>query len=195
MSHRYTSSCPLGCKVYVGGLTQHASREELEGIFERYGRLRNVFVARNPPGFAFIEYENPDDAEDSVRALDGRNVCGVRARVEISHGKSKPKDFSRGGGFRDRNNDRGNDRRMDNHRDSGYGRERPFNTRDRDYGREKIRRRSRSVEKRRNSYNSRSSSSSDKRGGVRDRKANERSDYRSERRRPVNIPSKSRSRS
>ena len=72
MSNRYQSSCPLDCKVYVGGLTRHASREEIEDAFGRYGKLRNVFVARNPPGFAFVEYDDPQDAEDSVRALDGR---------------------------------------------------------------------------------------------------------------------------
>ena len=72
MSNRYQSSCPLDCKVYVGGLTRNASREEVGRAFGHYGKLKNVFVARNPPGFAFIEYEDPQDAEDSVRALDGR---------------------------------------------------------------------------------------------------------------------------
>lgn len=73
MSNRYSSSSSsLDSKVYVGGLTQSASKDEIEEAFERYGRLRNVFVARNPPGFAFVEYENSKDAEDSVRALDGR---------------------------------------------------------------------------------------------------------------------------
>ena len=111
MSNRYQSSCPLDCKVYVGGLTRHASREEIEDAFGRYGKLRNVFVARNPPGFAFVEYDDPQDAEDSVRALDGRYelkqiifeesnfekltifrmICGTRVRVEISHGKTKSK--------------------------------------------------------------------------------------------------------
>lgn len=35
-------------------------------------------------GFAFIEFEDPRDAEDSVRELDGRTVCGVKIRVEIA---------------------------------------------------------------------------------------------------------------
>ena len=43
----------------------------------RYGPLRNVWVARNPPGFAFVEFEDPRDAEDSVKALDGTYVVFI----------------------------------------------------------------------------------------------------------------------
>ena len=61
----------LDCKVYVGELGYGAAKQELEDIFSRYGPLRNVWVARNPPGFAFVEFEDPRDAEDSIRGLDG----------------------------------------------------------------------------------------------------------------------------
>lgn len=37
---------------------------------------------------AFVEFESPRDAEDAVRGLDGRTICGRRARVEVSSGKS-----------------------------------------------------------------------------------------------------------
>lgn len=59
------------CKVYVGNLGNNASKNELEDVFTKYGPLRNVWVARNPPGFAFVEFEDPRDAEDAVRGLDG----------------------------------------------------------------------------------------------------------------------------
>uniref|UniRef100_A0A915IDE5 RRM domain-containing protein n=1 Tax=Romanomermis culicivorax TaxID=13658 RepID=A0A915IDE5_ROMCU len=65
------SDCPPGCKIYVGGLPERASRSELEQIFNRYGSLRTVWVARRPPGFAFIEFDDARDAEDACRALDG----------------------------------------------------------------------------------------------------------------------------
>jgi len=81
-------------KVYVGDLGNNASKGELEDSFSYYGRLRSVWVARNPPGFAFIEFEDPRDAEDAVRGLDGRSVCGRRVRVELSTGRSRSRGFS-----------------------------------------------------------------------------------------------------
>lgn len=57
------------CLIFSGN---NASKGELEDAFSYYGRLRSVWVARNPPGFAFIEFEDPRDAEDAVRGLDGR---------------------------------------------------------------------------------------------------------------------------
>ena len=40
-------------------------------------------------GFAFIEFEDFRDAEDAVRDMDGRHVCGVRIKVEMARKSSK----------------------------------------------------------------------------------------------------------
>ena len=40
-------------------------------------------------GFAFIEFEDPRDAEDAVRDMDGRYVCGVRIRCEMAKNSSR----------------------------------------------------------------------------------------------------------
>ena len=37
-------------KVYVGDLGSGGSKPELEREFEKYGALKSVWVARNPPG-------------------------------------------------------------------------------------------------------------------------------------------------
>ena len=66
-----TSDWNLDCKVYVGDLGYGCAKQELEEVFSKYGVLRNVWVARKPPGFAFVEFEDSRDAEDAVRALDG----------------------------------------------------------------------------------------------------------------------------
>ena len=58
--------------IFPNSSGSNASKQELEESFSYYGPLRNVWVARNPPGFAFVEFEECRDAEDSVRGLDGR---------------------------------------------------------------------------------------------------------------------------
>ncbi|XP_075158818.1 RNA-binding protein 1-like isoform X2 [Haematobia irritans] len=88
----------LACKVYVGNLGSSASKYEIENAFSKYGPLRNVWVARNPPGFAFVEFEDRRDAEDATRALDGTRCCGTRIRVEMSSGRSRREGSRRRGG-------------------------------------------------------------------------------------------------
>lgn len=42
-----------------------------------------VWVARNPPGFAFVWFSDDRDATDAVREVDGRSIAGREWRVEI----------------------------------------------------------------------------------------------------------------
>ncbi|XP_060214322.1 serine/arginine-rich splicing factor RSZ21A isoform X2 [Lycium barbarum] len=76
-------------RVYVGNLDPRITERDLEDEFRIYGVLRSVWVARRPPGYAFIEFDDRRDALDAIRELDGKNGW----RVELSHNSS-----GRGGG-------------------------------------------------------------------------------------------------
>ena len=52
-------------------LGTRASKQDVEDAFSYYGPIRDVWVARNPPGFAFVEFEDVRDAEDAVKEVDG----------------------------------------------------------------------------------------------------------------------------
>ncbi|KAJ7554284.1 hypothetical protein O6H91_06G133600 [Diphasiastrum complanatum] len=67
-------------RVYVGNVDPRATERELEDEFRVYGVLRSVWVARKPPGFAFVEFDDLRDAHDAIRAMDGKNGW----RVELS---------------------------------------------------------------------------------------------------------------
>merc|ERR1719345_383244 len=141
-----------GCKVYVGNLCNNIDERDVQDAFGKFGAIRNVWIARNPPGFAFVTFEDPKDAEDCVKDTDGTELDrekltdpGQRVRVEVSHGRSKGGGGDRGGGGggRDRrDDDRG--RRDDRRDDRGYDRRD-----DRDRGRDRSRSRSRGRDDRR----------------------------------------------
>ncbi|CAN1151254.1 Serine/arginine-rich splicing factor RSZ23 [Linum perenne] len=82
-------------RVYIGNLDPRVTERDLEDEFRMYGVLRSVWVARRPPGYAFIEFDDRRDAIDAIRALDGKNGW----RVELSH-NSKDGGGGRGGGGR-----------------------------------------------------------------------------------------------
>lgn len=88
-----------GCKVYVGNLERGGDEGEIEREFRRFGPLlRQVWVARNPPGFAFVIFQDPRDAEDAVKELDGKMLCGHHVKVAISHGRARGSQGGRGRG-------------------------------------------------------------------------------------------------
>lgn len=47
----------------------------------------NVWVARQPPGFAFVEFEDPRDGEDAIREMNNKELFGCVLRVEESKGR------------------------------------------------------------------------------------------------------------
>lgn len=76
-------------KVYVGGLGEGADEMEIEQAFRTFGRLRHVWVARQPSGFAFVVFEDKRDAREAIRCLDGTLMNGRRVRVELSTGECR----------------------------------------------------------------------------------------------------------
>ncbi|XP_014251278.1 RNA-binding protein Rsf1-like isoform X1 [Cimex lectularius] len=88
----------VGTRVYVGGLDGEIKKEDLEIEFEKYGKLNSVWVAYNPPGFAFIEFAERRDAETACEAMNNSKLLGTTLRVEISRGRGGRGGGGRGGG-------------------------------------------------------------------------------------------------
>lgn len=91
-------SSDRGARVYVGGLSETVKKEDLEGEFEKFGKLDNVWIALNPPGFAFVTFVNLSDAENACDNLNGIDFLGSKLRVEIAKGRSRGGGRFRGGG-------------------------------------------------------------------------------------------------
>lgn len=69
-SHSRSPSIDENCRLHVADLGQGVSKNELTRVFEKYGPLKEVWVASSPPCFAFVVFENREDAEEAIQAVD-----------------------------------------------------------------------------------------------------------------------------
>ena len=68
-------------KVYVGNLPTDVRERELEDLFHKYGRIRDVSVKAGPAGtFAFVTFDDHRDALDAVHGRNGVTFDGARLR-------------------------------------------------------------------------------------------------------------------
>merc|ERR1712039_996809 len=74
-------------KLHVAGLDkdQAIDKGELEDLFKEYGRVTDIWVARQPPGFGFVTFEEERDAEDAIKALDGTKFRSETLKVQVSN--------------------------------------------------------------------------------------------------------------
>lgn len=70
--------------IFVGGLNADIQREDLEREFNKFGTMNKIWVARNPPGFAFIEFSDDQDANDAIKEMNGAMINGSQIRVDLS---------------------------------------------------------------------------------------------------------------
>ena len=59
-------------RLYIAPLPMDVRESELEDLFYKYGRIRDIEIkSRRPPAFAFVEFDDHRDAEDAVKGRDG----------------------------------------------------------------------------------------------------------------------------
>ncbi|XP_070618355.1 serine/arginine-rich splicing factor 9 [Erythrolamprus reginae] len=90
-------------RIYVGNLPPDVSEKDLEDLFYKYGRIRDIELKCNRGllPFAFVRFEDPRDAEDAVYRRNGYDYGQGRLRVEFPKPSRGRGGF--GGGPRGRN--------------------------------------------------------------------------------------------
>lgn len=89
------------CRIYVGNLPPDIRTKDVEDVFYKYGAIRDIDLKnrRGGPPFAFIEFEDPRDADDAVYGRDGYDYDGYRLRVEFPRsGRGSGRGGGGGGG-------------------------------------------------------------------------------------------------
>eukprot|EP00752_Nemacystus_decipiens_P003423 g3167.t1 len=103
----------------VDNIAYNCSVDELREVFERSGKLGDVYIPRDmrtgdPRGFAFVRYLDQRDADDAMDRLDGERLNGRELRIQVkerrerrSRSASPAEARSRGRRSRSRSGERG----------------------------------------------------------------------------------------
>uniref|UniRef100_A0A1I7UJQ9 RRM domain-containing protein n=1 Tax=Caenorhabditis tropicalis TaxID=1561998 RepID=A0A1I7UJQ9_9PELO len=95
-------------RVVIKNLSKNVLRSHLEEIFSIYGAIKNVDL---PPdryhnhlhrGYGYVDYETVDDAEKSIKHMDGGQIDGLIVQVEMTVGRQVPHPHRRVSPFRRR---------------------------------------------------------------------------------------------
>ncbi|XP_060076564.1 serine/arginine-rich splicing factor 10-like isoform X4 [Ylistrum balloti] len=87
-------SRPPNSSLYVRNVPDNTRTEELRSLFGKYGPLKDVYVpvdyfTRRPRGFAYIQFEDPRDADDALYHLDRTRFYGRELEIEFARGDRK----------------------------------------------------------------------------------------------------------
>eukprot|EP01068_Selenidium_serpulae_P003818 Selendium_serpulae@DN3303_c0_g1_i1.p1 len=83
---RWHDGLDAGKKIYIGNLDPQVTSQTLQDMFSKFGNIQTVWVARSPPGFAFVTFDDDRDSEDAVKAKDGSKLHDKHIRVEVARG-------------------------------------------------------------------------------------------------------------
>ncbi|KAJ8338883.1 hypothetical protein SKAU_G00356690 [Synaphobranchus kaupii] len=90
-------------RIYVGNLPPDVQERDIEDLFFKYGKIRDIELKNNRGTipFAFVRFEDPRDAEDAVYGRNGYGFGDCKLRVEYPRSSSS-KFSPTGGGPRGR---------------------------------------------------------------------------------------------
>jgi RNA recognition motif-containing protein len=84
--------------IYVGNLAYNATDEELRSAFEAFGQVTSVKIVRDRDsgrsrGFAFVEMEDGEGAQNAVAEMNGKDLKGRNLVVN----EARPREEGGGG--------------------------------------------------------------------------------------------------
>ncbi|XP_011529791.1 RNA-binding motif protein, Y chromosome, family 1 member D isoform X4 [Homo sapiens] len=84
-------------KLFIGGLNRETNEKMLKAVFGKHGPISEVLLIKDRTsksrGFAFITFENPADAKNAAKDMNGKSLHGKAIKVE----QAKKPSFQSGG--------------------------------------------------------------------------------------------------
>ncbi|BFY98436.1 hypothetical protein BsWGS_01475 [Bradybaena similaris] len=94
-------SRPPNTSLYVRNVPDGSRPEDLRNLFGKYGPISDVYIpmdyyTRRPRGFAYVQFEDPRDADDALYYLDRTRFYGRELEIEFARGDRKSPGQMRG---------------------------------------------------------------------------------------------------
>lgn len=76
-------------KILVRNLTRSITEKEIKALFEKYGLVESCNLVldkstRKSKGFGFVDMPNADEANNAIKALNGKKVVNHLIRVKLA---------------------------------------------------------------------------------------------------------------
>ena len=80
--------------IYIGNISYSMTAEEIKEIFTPFGDVQNVKIifdkqTGRSKGYAFVEMENDEAAENAIKALNETELKGRNIKVNSAHKKTE----------------------------------------------------------------------------------------------------------
>ncbi|MBB5218009.1 MAG: RNA-binding protein [Treponema sp.] len=81
-------------KVYAGNLNFITTEESLNAAFSKFGQVNSAVLIKDrdtnqSKGFGFVEFENDEDADRAIAAMNGKEFDGRKIRVSVAEEKKR----------------------------------------------------------------------------------------------------------
>ncbi len=81
-------------KIYVGNMSYNTTEEQLNDLFSEYGEIVESKIiydkmTQRSKGFGFITFQETESCQNSIDAINGKEVEGRVLKVNFAHDKPR----------------------------------------------------------------------------------------------------------
>ena len=71
-------------RIWMGGLDPDTRESDIEKFLEGFGKVKEIYLKKM---YAFVEFEDEQDAEDAVKELNDKELLDKKVKIEFTNRK------------------------------------------------------------------------------------------------------------